>query len=150
MADLTVNVFSSTELQTLEFHPVKVRGHFDHSKELYLKPRTLVKPSKGSRESGGMGPQENGAHVITPFLCTDQGYVIFPLNLLTVLNTMETLVITGTDTAGIIDACGSENESPYHLHNIKQTDWYRGRGDPACKGLQENGIIGTVPRQEHW
>lgn len=66
----------STELQTLEFHPVKVRGHFDHSKELYLKPRTLVKPSKGSRESGGMGPQENGAHVITPFLCTDQGCAI--------------------------------------------------------------------------
>ncbi|XP_056410627.1 surfeit locus protein 1 [Hyla sarda] len=70
-----------TELQTLEFHPVTVRGHFDHSKELYLKPRTLVKQSKESQESSGMGPQENGAHVITPF-CTDRGYVILPLTVI--------------------------------------------------------------------
>ncbi|XP_066436421.1 surfeit locus protein 1 [Eleutherodactylus coqui] len=61
------------ELQTMEFRPVTVRGHFDHSKELYVRPRTLVKPSN---ESGGMGPQENGAHVITPFICTDLGITI--------------------------------------------------------------------------
>ncbi|KAM3911800.1 surfeit locus protein 1 [Leptodactylus fuscus] len=65
-----------TDLQTLEFHPVKVRGHFDHSKEIYLKPRTLVKPGRESQESGGMGPQEIGAHVITPFYCTDLGFSI--------------------------------------------------------------------------
>ncbi|XP_073414494.1 surfeit locus protein 1 [Dendrobates tinctorius] len=65
-----------TELQTLEFHPVKVTGHFDHSKEIYLRPRTLVKPSKQSQESSGMAPPENGAHVITPFLCTDSGITI--------------------------------------------------------------------------
>ncbi|XP_044129231.1 surfeit locus protein 1 [Bufo gargarizans] len=64
-----------TELQTLEFHPVKVRGHFDYSKELFLKPRTLVKKSKESEESGGMRPQEIGAHVITPF-CTNLGVTI--------------------------------------------------------------------------
>ncbi|KAM4012889.1 surfeit locus protein 1-like [Anomaloglossus baeobatrachus] len=65
-----------TELQTMEFRPIKVSGHFDHSKELYLKPRTLVKPSKQSQESSGLGPQEIGAHVITPFLCTDSGITI--------------------------------------------------------------------------
>ncbi|XP_069841816.1 surfeit locus protein 1 isoform X2 [Dendropsophus ebraccatus] len=65
-----------SELQTLEYHPVRVRGHFDHLKELYLRPRTLVKPSKESQESSGMGPQENGAHVITPFICADHGITI--------------------------------------------------------------------------
>ncbi|XP_077141009.1 surfeit locus protein 1 isoform X1 [Ranitomeya variabilis] len=64
------------ELQTLEYHPVKVTGHFDHSKELYLRPRTLVRPSNQSQESSGMAPPETGAHVITPFLCTDSGITI--------------------------------------------------------------------------
>ncbi|XP_075042240.1 surfeit locus protein 1 [Mixophyes fleayi] len=61
------------KLQNLEFHPVKVKGHFDHSKELYLGPRTLVNPNKQDQETNRPTFPENGAHVITPFHCTDLG-----------------------------------------------------------------------------
>ncbi|XP_075704799.1 surfeit locus protein 1 isoform X2 [Rhinoderma darwinii] len=97
-----------TELQTLEFHPVKVRGHFDHSKELYLKPRTLMKPSNESPPSGGMGPQENGAHVITPFRCTDLGITILvnrgfvPNKKLTPQTRMEGQIDGNLDLVGIV------------------------------------------------
>ncbi|XP_063794529.1 surfeit locus protein 1 [Pseudophryne corroboree] len=61
------------ELQKLEFHPVKVRGHFDHSKELYVRPRTLVNPKKPDQETNRPTFPENGAHVVTPFHCADLG-----------------------------------------------------------------------------
>ncbi|XP_072286803.1 surfeit locus protein 1 [Pyxicephalus adspersus] len=66
-----------TDLQKLEYCPVKVRGHFDHSKELYLLPRTLMDPDKEAREVGQItSSTESGAHVITPFYCTDLGVTI--------------------------------------------------------------------------
>ncbi|KAI5937944.1 Surfeit locus protein 1 [Manis javanica] len=62
------------ELNALEYRPVKVRGHFDHSKELYMMPRTMVDPA---REAGRLSSSaESGAHVITPFHCTDLGITI--------------------------------------------------------------------------
>ncbi|XP_040179942.1 surfeit locus protein 1 [Rana temporaria] len=65
------------ELEKLEYHPVKVRGYFDHSKELYIQPRTLMDPAKEAREAGQITSNtESGAHVITPFYCTDLGVTI--------------------------------------------------------------------------
>nr|XP_021529805.1 surfeit locus protein 1-like [Aotus nancymaae] len=40
------------ELKNLEYRPVKVRGCFDHSKELYMMPRTMVDPAREAREAG--------------------------------------------------------------------------------------------------
>ncbi|XP_018417568.1 PREDICTED: surfeit locus protein 1 [Nanorana parkeri] len=66
-----------TELEKLEYRPVKVRGHFDHSKELYLQPRTLMDPEKEAQEAGQITSNTNsGAHVVTPFYCTDLGVTI--------------------------------------------------------------------------
>lgn len=68
--------FSPTELEKMEYRPVKVRGHFDHSKELYLEPRTLMDPEKEAQEAGQITSNtKSGAHVVTPFYCTDLGYV---------------------------------------------------------------------------
>lgn len=65
------------ELKNLEYRPVKVRGHFDHSKELYMMPRTMVDPAREAREAGRLSSSpESGAHVITPFHCTDLGITI--------------------------------------------------------------------------
>ncbi|XP_032089180.1 surfeit locus protein 1 [Thamnophis elegans] len=65
------------ELNELEYVPVKVRGHFDHTKELYVIPRTPVDPEKEARNAGRiMSNVESGAHVITPFYCTDLGITI--------------------------------------------------------------------------
>ncbi|KAM4696991.1 surfeit locus protein 1 [Rhinophrynus dorsalis] len=65
------------EISALEYHPVKVRGRFDHSKELYILPRTLVDPAREARETGQLSSNtQSGAHVITPFYCTDLGITI--------------------------------------------------------------------------
>ncbi|XP_012520150.1 PREDICTED: surfeit locus protein 1 isoform X2 [Propithecus coquereli] len=65
------------ELKALEYRPVKVRGHFDHSKELYMMPRTMVDPAREAREAGRISSSaESGAHVITPFHCPDLGTTI--------------------------------------------------------------------------
>ncbi|XP_036983600.2 surfeit locus protein 1 isoform X3 [Artibeus jamaicensis] len=65
------------ELKNLEYRPVRVRGHFDHSKELYMLPRTMVDPAREAREAGRLSSSvQSGAHVITPFHCTDLGVTI--------------------------------------------------------------------------
>lgn len=65
---------SPMELENLEYRPVRVRGHFDHSKELYLMPRTLVDPAREARAAGQLSSSvQSGAHVVTPFHCTDLG-----------------------------------------------------------------------------
>ena len=57
----------------LQYRRIKLRGKFDHSKEMYLMPRTLNKgPSSGS--GFGRTPKA-GAHVITPFQLSDSGLV---------------------------------------------------------------------------
>ena len=66
--------YSPMELKNLEYRPVKVRGHFDHSKELYMMPRTMVDPAREAREAGRLSSAaESGAYVVTPFHCTELG-----------------------------------------------------------------------------
>ncbi|XP_032129156.1 surfeit locus protein 1-like, partial [Sapajus apella] len=65
------------ELKNLEYRPVKVRGCFDHSKELYMMPRTMVDPAREAREAGRISSSaETGAYVVTPFHCADLGITI--------------------------------------------------------------------------
>uniref|UniRef100_A0A671Q084 SURF1-like protein n=1 Tax=Sinocyclocheilus anshuiensis TaxID=1608454 RepID=A0A671Q084_9TELE len=65
------------EIKQLEYRRVKVRGHFDHSKELYVLPRSPVDPEREAREAGRISSSgESGANVITPFYCTDLGITI--------------------------------------------------------------------------
>lgn len=65
------------ELNELEYRRVKVRGRYDHSKELYVLPRSPVDPEKEAREAGRISSSgETGANVITPFYCTDLGITI--------------------------------------------------------------------------
>ncbi|KAM9735095.1 surfeit locus protein 1 [Menidia menidia] len=65
------------ELNQLEYRRVKVRGHYDHSQELYILPRSRVDPEKEAREAGGLSSSgETGANVITPFYCSDLGITI--------------------------------------------------------------------------
>ncbi|XP_077986753.1 surfeit locus protein 1-like [Glandiceps talaboti] len=62
------------ELKALEYRRVKIKGVFDHSKEIYVSPRTLNKPG-GEKEGGGLisSGGQSGAWVVTPFRCTDLG-----------------------------------------------------------------------------
>ncbi|XP_051023015.1 surfeit locus protein 1 [Acomys russatus] len=64
------------ELKNLEYRPVKVKGHFDHSKELYMMPRTMVDPVREARDAARLSSTESGAYVVTPFHCSDSGVTI--------------------------------------------------------------------------
>lgn len=65
---------SPLEVNKLEYRRVKVRGHYDHSQELYIMPRSPVDPEKEAREAGSLSSSgEIGANVITPFHCSDIG-----------------------------------------------------------------------------
>lgn len=56
-------------LDELEYRRVQLHGHFDHSKELLMWPRSL------NTESTGRG-SEPGAHVVTPFYCKELGQFV--------------------------------------------------------------------------
>lgn len=65
------------ELKDLEYRRVTVRGQYDHSKELYILPRSPVDPEKEAREAGQLSSSgETGANIVTPFHCTDLGITI--------------------------------------------------------------------------
>uniref|UniRef100_A0A8C7NHL0 SURF1-like protein n=1 Tax=Oncorhynchus mykiss TaxID=8022 RepID=A0A8C7NHL0_ONCMY len=65
------------ELNNLEYRRVKVRGHYDHSQEMYILPRSPVDPEKEAREAGQLSSSgDTGANVVTPFYCSDLGITI--------------------------------------------------------------------------
>lgn len=67
---------SPVDIKGLEYRRVKVHGRFDHSKELYVLPRSPVDPEREAQEAGRISSSgESGANVITPFYCTDFGYM---------------------------------------------------------------------------
>lgn len=65
------------ELKTLEYRRIKVVGEFDHSKELYLGPRSCLTDG-GAENSNGLfsGSTKSGYYVITPFKLSNKPYTI--------------------------------------------------------------------------
>ena len=62
--------FSLDRLPEFEYYPVRVRGKFDHSREILIEPRSRLdglahENRVGSRQAPAT--QTAGAHVITPF-----------------------------------------------------------------------------------
>ena len=68
------------ELTKLEYRSLSVTGAFDHSKELFIRPRHLIKPdAKKAADSGSLLSMRNnniGMQVITPFFIPDLGITI--------------------------------------------------------------------------
>ena len=62
---------SLEDIERLEYRKVKVKGQFDHSKELYVLPRS---PVENEAEGGNAmsGRAQTGANVITPFHIEDR------------------------------------------------------------------------------
>ena len=58
--------FSFTELSDLEYCNVKVRGTFDHDREIMLGPRSNLAAKQNTHTSFGAN-SNTGYHVITPF-----------------------------------------------------------------------------------
>uniref|UniRef100_A0A2H8TTH0 SURF1-like protein n=2 Tax=Melanaphis sacchari TaxID=742174 RepID=A0A2H8TTH0_9HEMI len=67
------------ELTNLEYRRIKVVGKFDHSKELYLGPRSCLIDGGAENSNGlfsGSGSTNSGYYVITPFKLSDRPYSI--------------------------------------------------------------------------
>ncbi|XP_067397969.1 surfeit locus protein 1 [Emydura macquarii macquarii] len=118
------------ELKELEYRSVKVRGYFDHSKELYIMPRSLVDPERETREAGQLTSNaEIGANVITPFHCTDLGVTIlvnrgFVLNKKVKPETrLKGQIQDEIDLVGVVRL--SETRKPFvPKNNIEKNQWY--------------------------
>ncbi len=59
-----------------EYRPMRVRGKFDHSTELLMKPKPLL-DERRDRGAGlvSAGNVNAGAWVVTPFVLSESGYV---------------------------------------------------------------------------
>ncbi|XP_074968793.1 surfeit locus protein 1 [Phalacrocorax aristotelis] len=118
------------ELKELEYRPVKVRGHFDHSKELYILPRSLVDPEREAREAGRLTSHpENGANVITPFYCTELGVTILvnrgfvPKKKLKPETRLKGQIEDEIDLTGVVRL--SETRKPFvPENNIEKNRWH--------------------------
>ena len=69
-----------SELENLEYRPVTVHGAFDHSRELYIEPRSLVTGNDDRNVDAGslLSTKKSnvGAQVVTPFFIPDKNMTI--------------------------------------------------------------------------
>lgn len=60
----------------MEYRKVRLRGKFDHSKEMYISPRSLLRPEQSDHKSGSVfslpSNETFGVWVITPFELKDR------------------------------------------------------------------------------
>lgn len=65
---------SLLELTSMEYQRVRVVGTFDHARELYVSPRSLIQPGDGEQQSGGLlsSASQTGSLVVTPFKLSDR------------------------------------------------------------------------------
>ncbi|KAJ8261374.1 hypothetical protein COCON_G00170970 [Conger conger] len=118
------------ELNSLEYRRVKVRGHYDHSQELYILPRSLVDPEREAREAGRLSSSgQSGANVITPFYCTDLGISILvnrgyvPRNKIRPETRMKGQVSDEIDVVGVVRL--TEQRKPFVPHNnVEGNRWH--------------------------
>ncbi|MCJ8748658.1 hypothetical protein PDJAM_G00167170 [Pangasius djambal] len=118
------------ELKDLEYRRVKVRGRFDHSRELYILPRSLVDPEREAREAGRLSSSaESGANVITPFHCTDLGITILvnrgyvPKNKIRPETRTKGQVTDEVDLVGVVRL--TEQRKPFvPQNNVEANRWH--------------------------
>lgn len=68
-----LSVFSLEELRDLNYRKVVVRGTFDHSREIFVMPRSPIESQgQGFRNPGKV---QTGANVVTAFRMADSKYV---------------------------------------------------------------------------
>lgn len=118
------------EMKGLEYRRVKVRGRFNHSKELFILPRSPVDPEREAREAGRISSSvESGANVITPFYCTDLGITILvnrgyvPKNKIKPETRVKGQVTEEVDLVGIVRL--TEQRKPFvPQNNMEANRWH--------------------------
>ncbi|KAM9440301.1 surfeit locus protein 1 [Clarias gariepinus] len=135
------------ELKGLEYRRVKVRGRFDHSRELYMLPRSLVDPEREAREAGRLSSSaEMGANVITPFHCTDLGITILvnrgyvPKNRINPETRMKGQVTDEVDLVGVVRL--TEQRKPFIPKNdVGANRWHYRDLEAMAKATDAEAIL---------
>ncbi|KAK2816391.1 hypothetical protein Q7C36_022662 [Tachysurus vachellii] len=118
------------ELKDLQYRRATVRGRFDHSRELYILPRSLVDPEREAREAGRLSSSaETGANIITPFHCTDLGITILvnrgyvPKNKIRPETRMKGQVTDEVELVGVVRL--TEKRKPFvPKNNVEANRWH--------------------------
>jgi len=66
-------------LSELEYYPIRVKGHYDHSKEILIEPRSrldIEDKISNSQNQRNNPERSGGAQVITPFKVSNQNFSI--------------------------------------------------------------------------
>ncbi|KAI5615498.1 surfeit locus protein 1 [Silurus asotus] len=135
------------ELNDLEYRRVKVRGRFDHSRELYILPRSLVDPEREAREAGRLSSSaESGANVITPFHCTDLGFTILvnrgyvPKNKIRPETRTKGQVTDELDLVGVVRL--TEQRKPFvPQNNVEANRWHYRDLEAMAKATNAEEIL---------
>ncbi|KAF7688715.1 surfeit locus protein 1 [Silurus meridionalis] len=135
------------ELNDLEYRRVKVRGRFDHSRELYILPRSLVDPEREAREAGRLSSSaESGANVITPFHCTDLGFTILvnrgyvPKNKIRPETRTKGQVMDEVDLVGVVRL--TEQRKPFvPQNNVEANRWHYRDLEAMAKATNAEEIL---------
>lgn len=66
-------LFSLEEIEALEYHNVRIRGTFDHTREFRIGPRRNLCHTN-NKQGGGIisSSSSTGYHVVTPFKLADR------------------------------------------------------------------------------
>lgn len=60
-------------MKELEYRKVSVKGHFDHSQEMFISPRSLLTKEDRGGSLISVGRPAPGCWVVTPFTLSDTG-----------------------------------------------------------------------------
>nr|CAB3266714.1 surfeit locus protein 1-like [Phallusia mammillata] len=134
------------ELKDLEYYPLYVTGTFDHSKEIYIEPRSLVTKGAGIDAGSLMSSQNKniGMQVITPFRLADSDMTILVNRGFVPLANKNPVTRPQGQVEGVVQVTGllrrNENRPPLSPSNMpKQGRW-------LYKDLNEmSKLTGTSP-----
>jgi len=139
---------SLSNMKWLEYRPVKATGVFDHSREHYIGPRSLLKMGEEQQSLGlSSNPDTIGWHVVTPFKLTqgpmagkeilvNRGWV--PKNQLQPSSRPQGQVEGEVEMSGIVRS--TEARPQFSPKNRVESDQWQHRDIP---GLAEK--LGTEP-----
>lgn len=137
--------FSLNRLPEYEYFPIRVRGRFDHSREILLAPRTRLDEGAANNQQGMRPPM--GAHVITPFRVSNQKYFHFQLSILKKQkNVFCSVLIFSSIVASFQTNCEIRRlESPDKFENDRCLFFRSYNVDGFCSKIEdEHEIIGLL------
>lgn len=145
-----------SELEDMEYRKVIVRGKFDHSKELYVMPRSLLPGTDPSQDDSSSSsrkfnrpPPKSGAYVITAFelsshqhpnlrILVNRGWV--PRNRMKPETRQEAQIEDEVELVGVVRH--QEQRMPFAANNRPASNqWFHRDIDAMCHQLNTDAVF---------